>query len=209
MKSIEKILRNLEGLNTIEMIQKKLNIKKNTAIKKIHELRKLGYVKTSGGGKQPRLYSISRTKIQDIGNSGLYEVINKNSPIKIREPYNHRIVGKELSIEEAIVRAIKTKNIRVIIAVLALFNKVNDWSKLYQHAKKENVRRKVGALYDIAKTVLRVKRMDERTRKSMLKTDEKNKYIIKNMKSKSFKDIEKKWKVYIPLNSADLGRYKE
>ena len=81
------ILRKLKGLNTIETIQKKLNIKRSTAIKKIHELRKLNYIETSGGGKQPRLYRIHINKIVKIGNPGLYDIINKNSPIKLSRPF--------------------------------------------------------------------------------------------------------------------------
>ena len=115
-KSIEGILNKLEGLNTIELIAKKLNLKKSTAIKKIHELKKLGYVETSGGGKQPRLYRISRIKTQKIGNPGLYDVINKNSPIKLVKPYEHRVVGRSISIEEAIVLAVKSENFRLILA---------------------------------------------------------------------------------------------
>src|SRR3989344_3426331 len=115
-KSIEGILNKLEGLSTIELIAKKLNLKKNTAIKKIHELRKLGYVETSGGGKQPRLYRISRIRIQKVGSPGLYDIINKNSPIKLSKPYEHRIVNGKLSIEEAIVRAVKSGDFRLILA---------------------------------------------------------------------------------------------
>ena len=93
----------------IETIQKKLNIKRSTAIKKIHELRKLNYIETSGGGKQPRLYRIHINKIVKIGNPGLYDIINKNSPIKLSRPFEERIIGKKLSIEEVIIRAIKTE----------------------------------------------------------------------------------------------------
>lgn len=208
-ESIERLLKKLEGLNTIESISKKLNVKRNTAIKKVHELRKLGYVETSGGGKQPRLYRISRTKVQSIGNPGLYEIINENSPIKLMKPYEHRIIGKHLTIEEAIIMAVKNKNFRLILASLALFNKIKNWSRLYESAKKENVRRKVGALYDVARKIIRVRRMDNKTRELLLNAKKENKYIIPETYSKDFKDIEKIWNVHIPFNYADLTRYKE
>ena len=35
------------------------------------------------------------------------------------------------------------------------------------------------------------------------------KYIIKPLSSNDFKDIEQKWKVYIPLNLADLEEYRK
>lgn len=208
-KSIDENLKELEGLNTIDLIAKKLNVKKSTAIKKIHELKKLGYVETKGGGKQPRLYRVSRTKIITVGNPGLYDIINKYSKIKLVTSYKHRIINKELSIEEAIVRAIKSREFRVILASLGLFNKIKNWHRLYHFAEKENVRRKVGALYGIARETIRVKKIDNKTLNLLLNAKKEGKYIIENMKSKDFKDIEKTWKVYIPFNKADLERYKE
>ncbi|MBS3156478.1 hypothetical protein J4413_04600, partial [Candidatus Woesearchaeota archaeon] len=199
----------LEGLSTIELIAKKLNLKKNTAIKKIHELKKLGYVETSGGGKQPRLYRISRIKTQKIGNPGLYDVINKNSPIKLVKPYEHRVVGRSISIEEAIVLAVKSENFRLILASLALFNKVKTWSKLYELAKRENVRRKTGALYELTRKIMRARKMDDKTQKLLLSAKHEKKDIIAGMHSEDFKDIEKKWNVHIPFNYNDLRRYKE
>lgn len=208
-KSIEGILNKLEGLSTIELIAKKLNLKKSTAIKKIHELKKLGYVETSGGGKQPRLYRISRIKTQKIGNPGLYDVINKNSPIKLVKPYEHRVVGRSISIEEAIVLAVKSENFRLILASLALFNKVKTWSKLYELAKRENVRRKTGALYELTRKIMRARKMDDKTQKLLLSAKHEKKDIIAGMHSEDFKDIEKKWNVHIPFNYNDLRRYKE
>ncbi|MBI2106863.1 hypothetical protein HYT57_02660 [Candidatus Woesearchaeota archaeon] len=208
-ESIETILKKLEGLNTISSIVKTLGIKRSTAIKKIHILKKMGYVETSGGGKQPRFYKISRIKIQKIGNPGLYEVVNENSPIKLHKPYEHRVIGKKIEVEEAIVRAIKSKEFRLILASLALFNKIKSWSRLYNYAKEENVRRKVGALYDVAKRVIRVRKMDKKTRKLLLSARNEKKHIIKNFKSKSFQDIEKEWNVFIPFNRQDLDRYEE
>ena len=64
------------------------------------------------------------------------------------------------------------------------------------------------ALSPVAKKTMKVLRMDERTRNSLLKSKG-DKFIIKNFKSKSFKDIERKWKVFIPFNKQDLEAYKE
>ncbi|MBU2639142.1 MAG: hypothetical protein KKG75_00360 [Nanoarchaeota archaeon] len=203
------ILNKIKGLNTIETLQKKLKVKRSTAIKKIHELRKLGYVETSGGGKQPRLYNIHMNKIIKIGNPGLYDIINKNSPVKLSRPFEERIIGKKLSIEEAIIRAIKTEDYRVILASLALFNKIKDFSKLYALAKKENVRRKLGALYELARKTIKTKKIDDKHLKLMLNAKNEKMFIVQNAKSKDFKDIENKWKIYIPFNKQDLWRLKE
>ncbi|MBI2629112.1 hypothetical protein HYW74_03445 [Candidatus Pacearchaeota archaeon] len=43
---------------------------------------------------------------------------------------------------------------------------------------------------------------------AMPKKGDKYKYIIGKFDSRDFKDIEKKWRVYIPLNWADLEEYK-
>lgn len=203
------IISKLEGLQTIKTVQKLLNVKRSTAIKTISKLRKQGFVDTSGGYKQPRLYKISLVPKKQIGNPGLYDIINKYSPIKLVAPYEHRIINKKLTIEETIIRAILEKKPRVILTSLALFNHVKNWSRLYKYAKEANVRKKVGALYEIARLYIRVKKINKRTYNKLLAAKHEQKYIIPGLKSRSFKDIQKKWKVYIPLNDSDLRKYKE
>ena len=209
MYNCKKLSKALEGLNTIESIKRKLNVKRATAIKYIHLLRKKGLVETKVGSKKIHLYNIKRIPIINIGNPGFYEILNKNSSIKINPPYEHRVIGRKISIEETIAWAASTDNIRIHIAVLALFNKVINWSELYKWAKIYGVRRKVGALYDIARTILKTRRMDLRIRKKLLSVKNEDKYLIHNIKAKDFKEIEKTWKIYIPFNRKDLERYKE
>lgn len=208
MESIE-LVKKLQGLQTIESIKKKLSISRSTAIKYVHLLRKKGFVETSGGRNQPRLYRIKLINIKKIGYPGLYDTINKYSSIKIVEPYEHRIIGKKLSIEEALVRAIETKRVRTILASLSLFNHIHNWSRLYKYAKKKKCRNKVGALYELARKFIRVRRIDKKTEKQLLKAKDKDKYIIPKMKSRDFKDIEKKYNVFIPFNKADLEELRE
>ena len=208
MKSIE-LAKKLEGLNTLEMVRKSLNVKKSTAIKMISMLRKEGFVKTSGGGKKPRLYRISPLRLAGKEHLGLYDIINKYSKVKLFEPYKHKIMDRILSVEEAIPMAIKESNFRLTLASLGLFNFVKDWSKLHYFAKEYDVTKEVGALYDIARSCMKTRKMDERIRKSLLKIKTRKRFIIKHAKSKDFKDIEKIWNVYIPFNKADLVRYKE
>ena len=50
-----------------------------------------------------------------------------------------------------------------------------------------------------------------RTRKALLNSKIKNKYIIPNLRGKlnHFLNIEKEWGIYVPFNKGDLERYKE
>ena len=201
------IAKKLNGLQTVFTIAKNLDINERTAINYAWKLRKKGYLKNEPGGKI-RIYRINPLIKKREGYS-FYELLNKHSKVKINVIEDYIIhSNKEPSAEEILVRAIKTKNFRIVLASLGLFNKIQDWSKLKHFSKKENIEKKVGALYDVAKETIRVRRMDERTRKGLLK-GKGGGYIIKNMKSKHFKYIEKKWGVYIPFNKSDMEAYKE
>ena len=155
------------------------------------------------------MYKISPFKAIKSGNPGLYEFLNHHSKIKIYAPYMERVHYHMLTPEEAIARAVKTENLRVILSSISLFNKVKNWPSLNKIAKKENIGKKVGALYDVARKIIRVRRMDKKTRKSLLKSKIDSKFIVKNAKTKDFEDIEKIWKVYIPFNKEDLDVYNE
>ncbi|MBW2966545.1 hypothetical protein KY342_05565 [Candidatus Woesearchaeota archaeon] len=207
--NLEKLAKRIEGLQTVSSICKLLKIDKRTAINYISMLRKKGFLETMYGKRRIRMYKISPAIKKKVGYPGLYEIINKHSKVKIIGRYEHKVYAHKLTVEEAIIRAIKTKGFRVILAALGLFNKIENWQLINKLSKKENIGRKIGALYDIARKSFRVKRMDERTRKSLLKSKVDGKYIIDRIKSKDFKNIEKIWKVYIPFNKADLEVYKE
>ena len=193
----------------MDTIAKRLGISRRTAINLIWILRKKGLVETGYGKRKIRLYRIRAIKKPDIGFKGLYDIINENSKVKVFAKEQHRIHGHKLTIEEAIIRAIEEEDFRTILAALGLFNKIKDWSRLLKFAKKEKLTRKVGALYDVARTAIKVKRIDKRIRKALLKGTVGDKYIVKKIRSADFKDIEKEWNVFIPFNKADLGVYKE
>ncbi len=203
------IAQTLEGLQTVDTIAKKLDISRRTAINVIWRLRKAGLVETGYGKRRIRLYRIRTLKKPDTGFEGLYDIINKNSKIKLFARETHKIHDHRLTVEEAIVRAIKEGDFRTILAALGLFNKIRNWSRLLKFAKKEKAARKLGALYDVARTIIRVKRMDKRTRNALAKGKIKDRHIIKGIKSSDFKDIEREWNVFIPFNRADLEAYKE
>ena len=208
MNTIE-LAKKLEGLQTVDSIAKTLGIDRRTAINYIWKLRKKGFVETIYGKRKIRMYRISPFKVIKAGYPGLYEFLNQNSKIKVYAPYKERIYDHKPTIEEIIVRAVKTGNLRTILSSLALFNKVKNWHRLSEIARKDNIGRKTGALYDAARTIIKVKRMDKKTRKALLKSKIENKFIVKNARTKDLKHIEKEWKVYLPFNKADLEVYKK
>jgi DNA-binding MarR family transcriptional regulator len=125
-KRLAKRLARAGSMADIGEVEKRLGISRDTAINYIYELRKRGLVETERGRKGNRLYRITPTGRKEKGYPGLYETINRYSPIKLVEPFRHRIHDHELTPEEAIVRAILTKDFRTILASLALFRKVAD-----------------------------------------------------------------------------------
>src|SRR3989338_4695715 len=206
---LTKTAKMLEGLQTIGTAAKRLNVSKRTAINTIWKLRKKGLVETGYGKRKIRMYRIRTIKKPETGFKGLYDIINENSKVKLFSAQQYRIHDHEMTVEEAIVRAVKEGDFRTILAALGLFNKIKSWPRLLEFAKKEQITRKIGALYDVARKTIRVKKIDERTRKALLKGKTKDKYIIKGIRSPDFKDIEKNWGVFIPFNKADLEVYRE
>ncbi len=204
---INKLIEKLEGIHNIESIMLALKIKKSTAIKIISILRKNGYVKTKQTTKKKRIYYISRSN--KIGGKSYYDIINTHSPIKLSESEVYKIYGREPSLEEVLIYAIKTKNLRVILAALYLFKRINNWSLLFDLAKKNKAERKVGILYDLSRKLMRTRRMNKNFRKKSLPDkNDKSIYIIEGLQSKDYKELQKIWKVYLPFNLSDLEDYK-
>ena len=208
----EQLAESLQGFYTLDTLTDRLKIDRSKAIYVIHRLRKLGFVKTTYGAGNKRLYYISlRNKLKGISYT---EKINGASPSAsyalVISPNEYYVHQREPSYEEALIYAIKQRDVRYLIASLILFRKISDWSLLYQLAKKEDLVREVAALYEISRIIIRkVKRMPKRfiNLAKKMKTNHFD-YIVKGISSDDFKDIEKKWKVYIPLNRADLEEYK-
>ncbi len=200
------LVKKLSGIQTIESVRDLLNVDKKMAVYYMHRLRKEGYVKTRRRSNNRRVYTVSLDN--KLGGKSYYDIINRYSPIKIATPAVYRIYGKEPSLEETVVYAIKTKSVRTILASLALFKKINDWVALHKLAKENHVERQVGALYDLARMVMKVRRMSATFRKSALpKKEYKWRYSIPELKSNDFREIEKKWKMYLPFNKKDLEEY--
>jgi len=200
------LLKELEGIQTIPSIMDIFNVSREKAIYYVYCLRKKGYVKTKRLSNNKRVYNISFEN--RLKGSSYYEIINQHSPIKITTSQVHLIYGKKPSLEETLVYAIKTSSLRTILASLALFKKISDWSELYNLAKENYIERQVGALYDLARNVMKTRRMTKRFRNNSLPKNKNFKYIIGGLKSKDFKKIENRWKIYLPFNKADLEAYK-
>ena len=203
----EQLLKKLEGVQTIDSATSLLRITKDKAIYYLFRLRKEGYVKTKRLSNNKRVYNISFEN--KLKGTSYFEIINKYSPVKIATPITYKIYGKDPSLEETLVYAVKTGSLRIILASLALFRKITDWSRLYRLAKKNRLERQVGALYDLAKKIMRVRRMPVRFRNNALPKEEYTfEYTILGLKSKDFKDIEETWKIYLPFNKNDLSDYR-
>ncbi len=204
-----KIAKKLRGLQTVSTISKNLGVKKRTAINYTWKLRKNGYLTSTGGGRNIKLYRISPLKFKKREGYSIYELINKYSRVKLNTTKDYIIHSeKEPPPEEILVRAIASREFRLMLASFELFNKIKRWSRLKKLSEKYRIGRNVGALYDVTKRFIKVKRMDERTRKALLKSNG-EKFLFYRVKSKSFQDIEKKWGVHIPLNKQDMEIYKE
>lgn len=203
---IKILLKQLEGIQTVKSVMTILNVTKSKAIYYVYRLRREGYVKTRRSSDKTRSYSISfENKLKGISYE---EIINKNSPIKIATSKIYKTYGKEPSSEETLIYAIKTKSLRTILAAMSLFRKIDNWKVLYHLAKENHLERQVGALYDLARRVMKTRRMSKKFRNNALPGEgHEFRYIIEGLKSKNFWDIEKKWKVYLPFNKQDLEAY--
>lgn len=204
----KELLKKLEGINTIESVMSTLNVTKEKAIYYIYRLNKEGYVKKQRTPSKKRVYFISVENKQS--GTSYYEILNKYSPIKLSITQTYKIYGREVTLEETLVFAVKTKKIRNILAALALFKKISNWKLLYELSKTNKIERKIGALYDLSRFLLRTKRMDGRYYRIMLpKPSNEYEYIIEGLQTKEekFMKIEKRWKVYLPFNNSDVVDY--
>jgi DNA-binding Lrp family transcriptional regulator len=204
--NIKDLLKKLEGIQTINTVASILNTGKDKAIYHIHRLREQGYVKTKRLSSNKRVYNISFEN--RLGGKSYYDIINKISPVKISTSRVYKIYGKDITAEETLIYAIKTQSLRIILASLALFKKIDNWPLLYSLAKSNHIERQVGALYDLARKVIKTRKMPKRFRNNSLpKPEYQYAYVIPGLKSKDFNAIEDTWKIYIPFNKKDLEDY--
>lgn len=200
----DELLWTLDGLHTVETVMDQLHLTKQSTINLLSRLKKEGYVTIwSGRGRKKRIYKIT-TITQRPRVPGMWDIINKYSPnFQPRPWYDHQVHGT-YGPEEALIDALPTQSFRIILASLRLFAHITNWPKLYRLAKEKDCWQKVGALYDVARLVLRVRKMPElyhqkkRWIRDVLfrKEDE--------TKEKRFYAIEQFWNVPIPFRKGDL-----
>lgn len=208
MKTSE-LIEKVNGIQTIESIKNTLDVNKTRAIYLIYRLRKEGYVITKQDSNNSRIYFIS--KQNRIGGTSYIDIVNENSPIKLSSSEVYKIHGRPVSIEETIIYALKTQRFRYVLASLGLYKKIKNWRELYQLAKKNDLVKEVGALYNLARSIIpKMKKMNKVFEHyALLKNENEHRYIIPNLKSKDFSLIEEKWKVFIPFSNEDLIGYRK
>ena len=199
---MDEILRKIEGLQTVETVADELGLTRQSTINLLSKLKKMGYVTVSGGGKQKRLYKITMRK-QRKRQPGMFDIINRYSPMKLNPWYDHQVHG-EYGPEEALIDAIQTGSFRVILASLRLFSHIKSWRKLHRIAKEKDVLQEVMALYELARIYFRVKRIHTYPKMKYFR----KKYLIRDYITyeSDFRPITKKWKVYIPFRKGDLKK---
>jgi len=194
-------IRKIEGKQTLDTISRKLNLTRNSAANLVSKLRKEGYLKSSGGGKQPRIYTISLKKTTEF-NDGMFDILSKKTPVKIHPPFIHKTDGI-YRVEDAIVDLIRLDDIRILIGVVYLFNHVRDWT--YLRKKARGIEGKVGALYDFARTIKKTRKMPDKVRRALLRRRPLK--IVNWLHEKEPNEMEKKWNVTVPLRGGDFDQY--
>jgi len=197
----------VEGIYSVEALAKRMGVGKRTAVNYVHELRKKGFVETMRGKRGKRLYKINPLRLRNIGNPGIYDLLNRYSSLKLQSGVRERIVGYRIEKpEELLVRALLTRDFRVVLSAVELFRIIKDWKYLYSLAKKHKLERFIAALYFLSRRYFRVRRMDHRMLNMIRKSKIKERYLIPNIESSDFKDIQKEWGVFLPFNKSDMDR---
>ena len=88
----EKLLKQLEGVHTLQSVMSVLGVNRLQAIYYVHCLRKAGYVKTARSPSGNRVYSISFEN--RLGGTSYEELLNKISPVKLAVGVIYRVYGK-------------------------------------------------------------------------------------------------------------------
>jgi len=147
------------GKQTIDSISSELGIKKTSALNLISKLKRQRLLTTTGGGKQKRIYNIS--KLPQIKTNGFYDIINRYSPVKLNPAFKHTIHG-QYSIERAIIDGIKIGDIRTLQATSYLFKHVKNWKRLFDLAKKHRKEKDIRKLYEKAREKFKCRRMPKK-----------------------------------------------
>ena len=148
-----------EGKYTVESFSKHYNISRQSALNLLSKLKKKGYVYTSGGGKQKRIYTIY--KMPKTKQNGFYSIINKYSKEKLIPRFEHYVHG-DYTVERAIIDGLEIGDIRTKEATKYLFNHITSWKRLFDLARKKNLKQDALDLYKSARKSIKCKRMPRR-----------------------------------------------
>lgn len=148
-----------EGKYTVERFAEEQHIKRQSALNLLSKLKKQGLVSTTGGGKQKRIYAI--TKLPKKKPNGFYNIVNKYSPEKLQPKFEHFVNGK-YTIEHSIIDGIKINDARTLEATMYLFRHVKNWKRLLDLAKKNDLEKKLIIFYKKARKKVRCKKMPKR-----------------------------------------------
>lgn len=153
--------KDIEGLYTIEKLQKERDITRQSAINIIHKLRAEGRVELKKGSKK-RIYKIYKEPIED--ENGLYDILDK-TPIKLHRHIKHIVYGKPMNVEQAIVDSLDFKEARYQLAAAFLMNKIIDWTYLINKLREKSLLSDFKYIYNKAKMVIRVRKIPRRYEK--------------------------------------------
>lgn len=146
----------MEGIYTLEQIQKERGIARQSAINLVHKLKKKGLLYKKGGGKQVRFYYIREKPIEK--ENGMYEIISKYTPIKLNPSIKHIVYGKKYGVEQAIIDCLSIGESRYSLAASFLLNHIKDWKKLKSLLAQKHMGKKFDKLFNIARGSIKVRR---------------------------------------------------
>ena len=202
--NIEETTKLLKGKHTIDTIETDLHLTRGSALNLVSRLKKAGYLQTSGGGRQKRIYTISPRKIVRP-EKDMFTMINKYSKMKLVASFRHAAYG-DYTRENALIDAILTRSVRTIQASIFLFNHIRDWKKLHALARKKDIEQEVGALYLAARFITKTRRMPKNILDSMKMNVKKKGFLIMTWKTNvpALKKIEEEWNVGLPFLNGDV-----
>ena len=148
-----------DGKYTVDLFAKANNLKRQSAINRLSKLKKQGFLEVSGGGRQKRIYTIHALPKKHT--NGFYDIVNKYSPEKLQPRFEHYVDGR-YTIEHAIIDGILIGDVRTKEATMHLFRHVTDWKRLFDIAKKKNLKDEVIKLYKKARSKTKSKKIPAR-----------------------------------------------
>jgi hypothetical protein len=156
---MDNIMKLADGKHTVETFARERGIARQSALNLLSRLKLQGYVQTSGGGRQPRIYTLS--SVAQVPTNGFYDMVNRYSPEKLVPRFRHRVRGR-YTIEHAIVDGVRIGDVRTLEATMHLFRHVTSWKRLFRLAKERNLVKQVHELYHKARTKTRCKKLPKR-----------------------------------------------